>query len=117
MAQAISRRPLTAEAWVRTYISPYGICGGQSGNGTGFFPDFFGFPLSTSFHRGSPNSYHLEDEQQARCWQQFRDMVSPHRHEQVYVPSASTTIDFAFRPVCINGFRMILRTNSDYFLK
>jgi hypothetical protein len=36
MAQAVSRRPLIAEAWVRARVSPCGICGGQSGIGTGF---------------------------------------------------------------------------------
>jgi hypothetical protein len=38
MAQAVSRRPLTAEARVRSRVSPCGICGGQSGTGTGFPP-------------------------------------------------------------------------------
>jgi hypothetical protein len=38
MAQAVSRRPLTAEARVRSLVSPCGICGGHSGTGTGFFP-------------------------------------------------------------------------------
>ena len=38
MAQAVSRRPLTAEARVRSRVSPFGICGGQSGTGTGFSP-------------------------------------------------------------------------------
>jgi hypothetical protein len=38
MAQAVSRRPLTAEARVRPRVSPCGICGGQSGTGTGFSP-------------------------------------------------------------------------------
>jgi hypothetical protein len=38
VVQAISRRPLTAEARGRSQISPYGICGRQSGTGIGFFP-------------------------------------------------------------------------------
>jgi hypothetical protein len=29
------------------------ICGGQSGIGTVSFPEYFGFPLSISFHRCS----------------------------------------------------------------
>jgi hypothetical protein len=38
MAQAVSRRPLTAEARVRVRVNQCGICGGQSGTGTGFSP-------------------------------------------------------------------------------
>jgi hypothetical protein len=52
MAQAVSRRPLTVEARVRVRSSPCGICGGQSKPGTGFFSEFFGFPLSVLSYRG-----------------------------------------------------------------
>ena len=38
MAQAVSRRSLTVKARVRSRVSPCGICGGQSGTGTGFSP-------------------------------------------------------------------------------
>jgi hypothetical protein len=46
MAQVVSRRPLAAEARIRACVNPCGICGGQSVTGTGFFSEFFGFPLS-----------------------------------------------------------------------
>jgi hypothetical protein len=36
MAQAVSRRPLTAEAWVRARLSPRGIYNGQRDTGTCF---------------------------------------------------------------------------------
>jgi hypothetical protein len=38
MAQVVSRRPLTAEARVRSWVSSCGICGGKNGTGTGFCP-------------------------------------------------------------------------------
>jgi hypothetical protein len=44
MAQAVSRRPLTAEARVRARVNPCGICGGQSGTGIGFSPSSSVFP-------------------------------------------------------------------------
>jgi hypothetical protein len=53
MAQAVSLQPLTVEARVQSRLSPCGICGGQSGTGTGFPPEYFGFPLTILFHRHS----------------------------------------------------------------
>jgi hypothetical protein len=53
MAQAVSRRPPTAEARFRSRVSPCGICGGQSGTGTGFSPSTSVFPCQ--FHStGAP---------------------------------------------------------------
>jgi hypothetical protein len=46
MAEVVSRRPLTVEAWVRALLNPCGICGGQSGAGTGFSLSSLVFPLS-----------------------------------------------------------------------
>jgi hypothetical protein len=49
MAQAVSRRPLTAEA----RVGQCGICGGQSGIGTDFSPSTSVFPCQ--FHStGAP---------------------------------------------------------------
>jgi hypothetical protein len=36
MAKAVSYQPLTTESRIQTRASPFGICGGQSGTGTGF---------------------------------------------------------------------------------
>jgi hypothetical protein len=52
MAQAVSRRSLTAEARDRSRVSPCGIFGGQSGTGTGFSPSTSVFPCQ--FHSTGP---------------------------------------------------------------
>jgi hypothetical protein len=49
MAQAVSRRPLTAEC----RVNPCGICGGQSGTGTGISPSTLIFPCQFHF-TGTP---------------------------------------------------------------
>jgi hypothetical protein len=78
MAQAVTRRPLTAEARVRGRVNPCGSCGGQSGTGTGYFPS-----SSVSLVNITPPSLSKlissADEQYVRQWQQFRDEVSPHK--------------------------------------
>jgi hypothetical protein len=53
IAQAVSRRPPTSEARVRCRVSPCGICGGQSGNGTGIPPSTSGFPCQF-YSTGAP---------------------------------------------------------------
>jgi hypothetical protein len=57
MAQPVSRRPLTAEATIRSRFNPRGIRGGQSGTVEVIFSELFCFPRSVSIHHGSPCSY------------------------------------------------------------
>jgi hypothetical protein len=39
------------------------------------FSELFGFPLSVSFHQDSVLIHHLGDEQKARWWLQFGDII------------------------------------------
>jgi hypothetical protein len=56
MAQAVSSRPLTAEAHVCAQVSLCEICVAQSGTGTSFLRLLL-FSLTISFRHGSPCSY------------------------------------------------------------
>jgi hypothetical protein len=68
MAQVVSPRPLTTKALVRAQVSPCGVSGGQSGTGTGFFSELFGFSSVNSIPPSlSILIYHLTDEEQT-CW-------------------------------------------------
>jgi hypothetical protein len=53
MAQAVSRRPPTAAARLRSRVNPRGICGGQSGTGTDFSPSSLVFPCQF-YSTGAP---------------------------------------------------------------
>jgi hypothetical protein len=81
MAQAVSHRPLAAMDRVHDRISPCDICGGQSGTGTVFSSEFFGFPLSVSFHRGSTYAHISWDMNNRSVDGRSSETVSPHRHD------------------------------------
>jgi hypothetical protein len=73
MARAVSHRPLPAEAPMRSLVSPRRICAGQSGTVTGFFSQYFYFPLSVSFHHSSTLIFIymllLPDEKTVKGWE------------------------------------------------
>jgi hypothetical protein len=63
---AVYGRSLTAKVWVRARFSTCGICGRQSGTGTGLSPSSSVFPVSFIPPWLSILIYRLGDEQQAR---------------------------------------------------
>jgi hypothetical protein len=66
MAQVVRHIAVTAEARVRAQVSPCEISDGQSGTGTGFSSSYLVSSVNNTLSSGP----------------QFRDIVSPHRHEQ-----------------------------------
>jgi hypothetical protein len=63
MAQAVRHRALTAEARFAPGSLHAGLVVGKVALGEILLPSF---PLSVSFHIGSPKSYHMGDEKLAR---------------------------------------------------
>jgi hypothetical protein len=77
MAQAVSRRLLTVDGRVRALTGHVGFVVDKVMLGQASLR-VLAFHLSKSFHNGSSYShYHMGYEQQARLWQQFRDIFSP----------------------------------------
>jgi hypothetical protein len=81
MAQAVSRRPLKAETKFAPWSIHMGFLVEEVALGRVFLR-VLRISLSISFHRCSPNSYQLGDEQYVRQWQQFRD-VSPNPNQSI----------------------------------
>jgi hypothetical protein len=75
MAQAVSCRPLTAEAWVLVRFSLCGICGVQSDTGRGFPSSYLVF--SCQYHSTVILHTHIRDEPRP-----VGDRRSPYQHEQ-----------------------------------
>jgi hypothetical protein len=82
MDQAVSFPPLTAEAWVRSQVSIYEMCGGQRDAGTGSpapYP-YIGFPVPVSFHVCSflicTYMLLLPDEETGEAWEPSKTQCS-----------------------------------------
>jgi hypothetical protein len=63
MAQTVSRRPVTEEAWVRTWANPCSVCGGKIALRHAFL-QVLRFFLSISFLRGSSSLYVIWGDEQ-----------------------------------------------------
>jgi hypothetical protein len=84
MAQAVSRRPLAAEARFAPGSVHAEIVVGKIVLGQVLLRVVRYFPVNVIPLWHSTLTY-LGDEQQTRWWPQFRDIVSSHRHEQQQV--------------------------------
>jgi hypothetical protein len=94
MAQAVTRRPLTVEARVRFRVSPCGICGGQSGNGTGFSPStsaflcqfhYTGTPLHGKNEKSNPFHHRLHNKPQG-CGASVASAAGPFTTKKKNIP-------------------------------
>jgi hypothetical protein len=63
MAKAVIFRHVLAEARFRFWVSPFGVCGGQSGTGTDFSPSFSVFVCHYHSTMTLHTECHLGDEQ------------------------------------------------------
>jgi hypothetical protein len=86
MAQAVSRRPLTANARVRSRVSACGIWGGQSGTGTGFSPSTsvfhcqfhsIGAPLHGKLKKKANHRHHRVAQQASSCGASVASAAGP----------------------------------------
>jgi predicted small secreted protein len=111
MAQAVSRRPLTAETRVRTRVSPCGISDGQSGTGTGFSPSsslssvtIIPPLLSVLINHAGMNKMPVKGSSET---------VSPSRHEQQEQPRLiiRSSITFHVIRTANNLFRFLINQN------
>ena len=66
IVQMVSRRPLIAKAWIRSEVSPCGICGERSGTGKGI-------PPSTSFFLCQRHSTHSPPSSSSTCCSYQKD--------------------------------------------
>jgi hypothetical protein len=99
MAQAVSHRPLTAEAGFHARVLACGICCSQYGTESCISSRLSVLPVNIITPWLSVFIYHLEDKEYACWWPQFRDIISFHRHKQKMQTSLISEIDSEVRVV------------------
>jgi hypothetical protein len=64
--QTVSSRPPPSEAWVQSPASVCGTCGGQTGSGTRFLPEYLGLTVSNMMPLVPHGHSTINDATQAR---------------------------------------------------